>query len=140
LTDVPVGAIVVAAVFDVISAAGGDDHGWARDLFRAGTFTLMVGTTVMVLAMAAGLVDRARSSRPRTSTRTAINRHALTMSAVGILSVADIALRRNHYARALHTPAAVLVLTVVLLAAAVVGAALGGKLVYRRGVGVVGPR
>lgn len=140
LTDVPVGAIVIAASFDVISAAGGDAHAWPRDLFRAGTFTLMAGTTVMALAVVAGFIDRAHSSRPRTTTRSAINRHAATMGAVGILSVTDIALRRNHYAHAGHTPAVVLVLTVVLLAATVGGAALGGKLVYRRGVGVVGPR
>lgn len=86
--------------------------------------------------MIAGFVDRARGGRPRTSTSTAINIHATTMTAVGVLSVTDITLRQNHYVPALHTPTTVLVLTLATLIVAVAGAALGGKLVYRRGVGV----
>src|SRR3546814_2176796 len=38
LTDVPVGAYMLAAAFDVISFAGGDDQAWARDFYRAASF------------------------------------------------------------------------------------------------------
>ena len=35
LTDIPVGAYVLAAAFDVISFGAGDDQPWARDFYRA---------------------------------------------------------------------------------------------------------
>src|SRR5690606_38394366 len=48
LTDVPVGAFVLAAAFDVISIVGGDDEAWARDFYRAGSFALIGGAIVAV--------------------------------------------------------------------------------------------
>jgi len=42
LTDVPVGAYVLAAAFDLISFLGRDQE-WARDLYRAATFALIGG-------------------------------------------------------------------------------------------------
>src|SRR5678815_3705141 len=45
LTDVPSGAYVLAAVFDVVSFAG-QDNAWARDFYRAGTFALVAGAVV----------------------------------------------------------------------------------------------
>src|SRR3546814_1074379 len=50
LTDVPVGAYMRAAAFDVISFAGGDDQAWARDFYRAASFALIGGAIVSVLA------------------------------------------------------------------------------------------
>ena len=48
LTDVPVGAYILAAGFDVISFVGGDDEAWARDFYRAASFALIGGALVSV--------------------------------------------------------------------------------------------
>lgn len=49
LTDVPVGAYMLVAAFDVISYLGKNQE-WARDFYRAGTFALIAGAVVSVLA------------------------------------------------------------------------------------------
>lgn len=135
LTDVPIGAVVITVVLDVASAAG-SGHAWAREVYRAGTFALMIGTAGLIVAIATGLADRSRATTAGSEARQKVNVHALVMAAVGFVAVADILLRRQGYGDARHTPAAVLVLTVVLLALTVAGGALGGKLVYRIGLGV----
>ncbi|PZS34547.1 MAG: hypothetical protein DLM59_04565 [Pseudonocardiales bacterium] len=135
LTDVPIGAMAITAVLDVASAAG-SGHTWAREVYRAGTFALMIGTAVLIVAIATGLADRSRTTSAGSEARSKVNVHALLMAAVGVVAVADILLRRQGYGDARHTPAAVLVVTVVLLVLTVAGGALGGKLVYRIGLGV----
>src|SRR5215211_6643544 len=45
LTDIPVGAYMLAATFDVISVIG-DDQEWARDFYRAASFCLIAGAAV----------------------------------------------------------------------------------------------
>src|SRR5205807_7831433 len=43
LTDFPVVGYVLGAAFDVISVLGGNDHGWAREFWHAGTYTFIGG-------------------------------------------------------------------------------------------------
>jgi uncharacterized membrane protein len=50
LTDFPIAAYVLAAVFDIISAVGGNDHSWARELWHAGTYAFIAGAVVSVFA------------------------------------------------------------------------------------------
>ena len=139
LVHAPIGAIVAAAAFDVISAAGGDTHPWARDLFRAGTFVLMVGTVFMFAAVIAGVVDRNRETMPSSRTRRQVNRHAAVMSALTVLCVLEIVLRWGSYADARSSPAVIVALGLSALALAAIGGELGGRLVYRSGVGVQAP-
>jgi uncharacterized membrane protein len=139
LTDVPIGALVVAAVLDVISADGGG-HSWAREAYRGATFTLMIGTAFLFLTIAAGLVDRARVTSRGSRPRHAVNIHAVVMTGVGIMSIGDLVLRRNHYSDAPHTPGGVLALTLITVAVMLVGGALGGKLVFEGGLGVAPKR
>jgi uncharacterized membrane protein len=136
LVHVPIGAKVAAAAFDVISAAGGGTHPWARDLFRAGAFVLMIGTGSMFAAAIAGMVDRARWTAPSSRTRRQANWHAAVMSALAVLCVVEIVLRRGSYADAKSSPAVIVVLGLAALVLVVVGGELGGRLVYRGGVGV----
>ena len=46
LTDVPIAAYMLAAGFDVGSWIGGEDRGWARELWHVGTFVFVVGVAV----------------------------------------------------------------------------------------------
>jgi len=57
LTDIPIGAYVIAAVLDVISTAGGKDHAWARELWHAATFVFVAGAIVSVLTVITGFFD-----------------------------------------------------------------------------------
>jgi uncharacterized membrane protein len=56
LTDFPIAAYVLAAVFDV-TAFVGQSEAWARDFFRAGTYVFIGGAAVSVLAASTGFWD-----------------------------------------------------------------------------------
>ena len=84
LTDVPVGAYVLAAAFDVISFAGGDDQPWARDFYRSATFVLIGGAAVSVFAALTGLWDWLQSTEKGTQARRTANAHALAMVTVTV--------------------------------------------------------
>src|SRR3546814_5438575 len=93
LTDVPVGAYMLAAAFDVISFPGGDDQAWARDFYRAASFALIGGAIVSVLAVLTGFWDWLRSTERGTQARRTAHAHAWTLITGHILVSARIAVR-----------------------------------------------
>jgi len=135
LTDVPVGAIVLAAAFDVISFVGGSDETWARDFYRAGTYALVGGAIVAVFAALTGLWDRQRSTEPGTQARRTVNAHALTMVAATVLVVVGIVVRLVQWDEPATTGLA-LVLSVAAAVLTFMGGALGGSLVFDYGFNV----
>ena len=136
LTDVPITAYVFAAVFDVASVAGGQNHTWARELWHAGTYTFIGGAAVSVFAALTGLWDAWKSSEQGTQARRTINTHATIMLTVTVLAIADIAWRLNDYHTELVTPVGIAVLSVVIAILVSVGATFGGSLVYEYGFNV----
>ncbi|TML92888.1 MAG: DUF2231 domain-containing protein [Actinobacteria bacterium] len=124
LTDIPVGAYLLAAGFDVISAVGGDSHDWARELWHAGTFAFVGGVVVSVLAALTGFWDWWRSSEPGTQARRTINTHAWIMLTVTALAV--IHTRTS-------TPVGIVVISVVVAALVALGSTYGGTLVFDYG-------
>jgi uncharacterized membrane protein len=139
LVHAPIGAVVIAAVCDLVSLVGGSSHGWAHTWFNAATYALGVGTAALLAAAIAGFVDRARHSAAGSPDRAAVNRHAGVMSLMGIVCVIDLVVRISRHDSAPHTPAVLLALTLVALALAALGGELGGRLVYRAGMGVRPP-
>ena len=111
LTDIPVGAYMLAAAFDVISFVGGDDRLWARDFYRAATFALIGGAAVSVLAALTGFWDWKRSTEKGTQARRTVNAHAWTMLTVTALVLAGIAVRVAFFWDDRATPLLALVLT-----------------------------
>src|SRR4051812_19899581 len=91
LTDFPVAAYILAAVFDVIAAVG-RHHAWAGEFFHAGTFVFIGGAAVSVLAALTGFWDWLRSTEAGTQARRTANTHALIMVTVTVLALLDIAL------------------------------------------------
>lgn len=136
LTDFPIAAYVLAAVFDVISVIGGEDHGWAGEFWHAGTYIFIGGAAVSVFAALTGLWDAWKSSEAGTQARRTINTHATVMVTVTVLALADVAWRLNGYNTEAVTPVAVMVLSVVIALLVSVGAAFGGSLVYEYGFNV----
>jgi len=136
LTDIPITAYVVAAVFDVASAIGGKDHQWARELWHAGTYLFAAGVAVSVLAALTGLWDAWKSSHAGTQARRTINTHATIMVTVTALAIADLVWRIAEYDARAVTPVGIAVLSVVVAALVALGATFGGALVYEYGFNV----
>lgn len=135
LTDVPVGAYMLAAVFDVISAVGNDQE-WARDFYRAASFSLIAGASISVLAALTGFWDWLRSTEPGTQARRAVNAHAVTMVAVTVLVAAGIAARALALWDEPSTPGLALALTLAAAVLTVIGGSIGGSIAYDYGFNV----
>ena len=135
LTDVPVGAYVLVAAFDVISFVG-KDEAWARDLYRAGTFTLLGGFLVGLLAALTGFWDWLKSTTKGTQARRTVNAHAWTMVSVTVLVVVDIVMRWFIYEYVRYTPGRVMVVSILVAALTAVGGTIGGGLAYDYGFNV----
>jgi uncharacterized membrane protein len=137
LTDVPVVAYLFAAAFDILSIATHSGHPIvARQLYVAGTWTLLGGAVVSLLAALTGWADWHRSSEPGTQARRTINAHAVTMLTVTALVLVDLAIRALGQPDRASTSVVVLVLSIAAALLTFVGATLGGTLVFDYGFNV----
>jgi uncharacterized membrane protein len=137
LTDIPVAAYLFAAVFDVLSIALHSPHpAAARELFVAGTWAMLGGAAVSVLAALTGWADWHRSSEPGTQARRTINAHAITMIAVTLLVLTELALRGLGWSDRASSPGLVVLMSVVVALLVTVGATIGGTLVFDYGFNV----
>jgi uncharacterized membrane protein len=136
LTDFPIAAYLLAAVFDVASRIGGPSHAWARDLWHAGTFTFVAGVAVSVLAALTGFWDARQSSEAGTQARRTINTHAAIMVTVTVLALVDLVWRLAVYNSHLVTPTGLAILSVVVALLVALGATFGGSLVFEYGFNV----
>ena len=135
LTDIPVGAYMLAAAFDTISAVGHDEE-WARDFYRAASFALIGGAAVSVLAAATGFWDWLRSTEPGTQARRTANAHAITMVTVTVLIVTAIAVRALAYWDEASTPGVALAITLAAAGLTALGGTIGGTLAFDYGFNV----
>jgi len=135
LTDVPVGAYVLAVAFDTISAVGSDEA-WARDFYRAASFTLVAGAAVSVLAAATGFWDWIKSTEKGTQARRTANAHAWTMVSVTVVVLAGVVVRMVGFWDEPSTPGVALAFTVVVAGLTSVGSTIGGTLVFDYGFNV----
>src|SRR3954463_15418645 len=135
LTDIPVGAYMLAAAFDLISVVGNDQE-WARDFYRAASFCLIGGAIVSVFAALTGFWDWLKSTEAGTQARRTANAHAWTMLTVTVLVIVGICVRVFGYWDEQSTPVAALVLTLVAAALTALGGTLGGSLAYDYGFNV----
>jgi uncharacterized membrane protein len=136
LTDIPVAAYVLAAVFDVISVVGGVRHAWASEFWHAGTYTFIGGAAVSVFAALTGLWDAWKSSEAGTQARRTINTHATIMVTVTVLALGDIVWRLNDYHTHAVTPIGIAVLSGIIAVLVAVGATFGGSMVFEYGFNV----
>jgi uncharacterized membrane protein len=135
LTDIPVGAYMLAAAFDVIPAVGHEQE-WARDFYRAASFALIAGGAVSVLTALTGFWDWLRSTEPGNQARRTVNAHAITMVTVTLLIVAGIAVRALMFWDEPSTPGLALALTLAAAGLTVIGGSIGGSLAYDYGFNV----
>lgn len=135
LTDVPIGAYVIAAAFDVISFIG-SHTAWSREFYQAATFVMIAGALVSLGTVFTGVFDWWQSSEPGTQARRTINAHALIMVCVTLIVLTDLGLRWLRYHPAPQPPAAVLGLSLAAAVLVAVGSTYGGSLVFAYGFNV----
>ncbi len=135
LTDIPVGAYMLVAAFDVISFVGHEQE-WARELYRAGTFALVGGAVVSLAAALTGFWDWLKSTKKGTQARRTVNAHAWTMMLATVIVLVDIVLRWSVYDGDTYTGAVVLTLTLAVAVLTIVGGSIGGSLAYDYGFNV----
>lgn len=129
LTDVSVGAYVIAPALDVIAFAGRSES-WGRDLYMAASYTLLAGAIVSVFTALTGLADWLRM-RAGSEVRRIANTHALIMVAVQGLVITNVLLRFTDDLD--ETTPALLVLSLAILTLVTVGGMIGGSLVFDKG-------
>src|ERR1051325_9436460 len=91
LTDFPVAAIVIAAVFDVIAFVG-RGHAGAERWFYAAGYVFLAGVIVGLLALLTGFMDW-RDTEKGTQIRRMANAHGLAMLTVAALVLVNLGIR-----------------------------------------------
>jgi uncharacterized membrane protein len=135
LTDFPVVAYVLVAVFDLVSFIKGSGESVARDFFVSGTHMIVAGAIVSVAAAGTGFWDWLRSTEKGTQARRTANFHMAVMLTVTGVVIVDILVRLAAWDEGYAT-SAVLILSLLAGGLVALGAAYGGALVFDYGFNV----
>lgn len=133
LTDVPIGAYVIAPALDVI-AYFFRDRSWATELHSAAGWVFLAGAVVSLATMITGLADWLDTKRG-TQIRRMANAHALLMLTMTAVVVLNLVLR--FWVEGYFSPSLTfVVLGAAILGLAIIGGTLGGTMVYDFGFNV----
>ena len=127
LTDIPVAAYILAAVFDLISF--GASGTVARDFFISGTHVLVAGLIVSVPTALTGFWDWLKSTPNHTQAWRTANWHMAVMLTVTAIVIVDVLVRLANWDAGYAEPA-VLILSLVSGGLVAFGALYGGQMVY----------
>jgi uncharacterized membrane protein len=136
LTDIPVAAYVLVAVFDVVSRVAGDDSTIGRDFFVSGTHVIIAGAVVSLATALTGFWDWLKSSDPGTQARRTANWHMTVMLTVTAIVIVDIVIRLFQWSDHVATTPLVMILSIIAGGLVSIGALYGGELVYDFGFNV----
>jgi uncharacterized membrane protein len=134
LAHLTLGTFVAAGLFGLLSALPYAALP-SRELYRAAAFLLILGAVALVSALGTGFRERARHTMGGSPARLLPNAHAASMIGLGAVAVLDIALHEYAYPAVTKAPRPVLLATALLCGFAGMGGRIGGRLVYRLGVG-----
>jgi uncharacterized membrane protein len=132
LVTIPIGAWVVAFVFDLISRTSNEPYVYAR----GASWLLMIGIIGALAAAVFGFLDLLAIPAKTKAQRIALVHMTLNLVVVG-LEVIGYVLRGSRLHEPGGTPIGLIVLAGVALALLGTSGWLGGKLSYRYGVRVV---
>jgi uncharacterized membrane protein len=136
LTDIPVAAYVLVAVFDVISRVAGNDSSIGRDFFISGTHVIIAGAIVSLLAALTGFWDWLRSTSPGNQARRTANFHMAVMLTVTAIVIVDIIIRLAQWGDNEATSTLVMILSIVAGGLTILGSTYGGSLAFDYGFNV----
>jgi uncharacterized membrane protein len=135
LTDIPVAAYVMAALFDLISTICGKGNSVAHDFFVSATHVLIFGLVVSLFTALTGFWDWWRSTEPGNQARRTANWHMTVMLTVTGIVIIDVIVRvaqwDNGYSSLLAT-----VLSIIAGLGVAYGSTYGGSLVFDYGFNV----
>ena len=134
LTDIPIGAYVIAATFDLISFLLGD-RPVSHELWKAATFVFIAGQIVAFPTAITGLWDWWKSTPKHTQAWRTANWHMALMGTTTVLVAINIICRLSMDEQ-VHTPVALMILSLVIAGTVSWGALYGGALVYEMGFNV----
>jgi uncharacterized membrane protein len=134
LTDIPVAAYFLVAIFDVLSLILGEDSTTGADLYVAASWLLLAGFVVSIPTALTGIWDWWKSTAPRTQAWRTANWHMTIMLTVTALVIVDLLVRPSGEGATAEPFPTIL----SLLAGGLVslGATYGGSLVYDYGFNV----
>lgn len=135
LTDIPIGAYMLAAAGDLISFLW-KDASWSQEMFHAATWVMIGGAIVSLATALTGYLDWLKSTPKATQARRTANAHAWTMITVTVIVLIDIVVRIGKWDDP-STPVGVLILSLVAAGLTFLGAGIGGSLVFDYGFNVV---
>ena len=127
LTDIPVAAYILAAVFDLISF--GASGTVARDFFISGTHVLVAGLIVSVPTALTGFWDWLKSTPNHTQAWRTANWHMAVMLTVTAIVIVDVLVRLANWDAGYAEPT-VLILSLLAGGLVAFGALYGGQMVY----------
>jgi uncharacterized membrane protein len=133
LTDVPAAAYVIAPVLDVIAFAG-RSKAWGPHVHLAAGYVLLAGAGVSLLTALTGFFDWL-DTEAGTEIRRIANAHMITMLTVTALVLGDLGWR---FLTVTHdrTSLGLMILSLAIGGLLLIGALLGGSLVYDYGFNV----
>lgn len=132
LVTVPIGAWVVAFVFDLLSRGAGEPFVFTK----GASWLLIIGIVGALAAATFGFLDLLAIPTGTRAHRTGLTHMALNLVVVALEAI-GFAARRSHLDDPSGTPVGLIVLAGVALALLGASGWLGGKLAYRYGVRVV---
>jgi uncharacterized membrane protein len=132
LTDIPVAAFLLVAVFDFVSFFADGDL--AGDLYNAATYTLIAGFIVAIPTALTGFWDWLKSTPKHTQARRTANWHMTVMFTVVGIVIIDMLARSQADDGGVN--AAGLILSLIAGGLVSFGALYGGSLVYDYGFNV----
>jgi len=135
LTDVPVAAYILTAVFDILSKILGTGSTAGGHLYVAASYVLLAGAIVSVPTALTGFWDWWTSTPRHTQAWRTANWHMAVMLTVTAIVVVNLVLRWGRLYAA-GPSATVLVLSIVVGSLVTYGATYGGSLVYDYGFNV----
>jgi uncharacterized membrane protein len=141
LTDIPVAAYVLVAVFDIISFIAwkqNPETNVARDFFVAGTYVIIAGAVVTVPTIITGFWDWLKSTPRRTQAWRTANWHMAVMLTMSMIVAADIMLRFAYWDTGYEQGAdsTIMILSALIGVLVTFGALYGGAMVYEFGFNV----
>ncbi|MDQ4143976.1 MAG: DUF2231 domain-containing protein [Actinomycetota bacterium] len=136
LTDIPVGAYSLAAMFDIISFFTKDgSSNVSHDFFVSATHVLIFGAIFSVPTALTGFWDWLKSTPKHTQAWRTANWHMAVMLAMSAVVIVDIVLRLGRWDEG-ETNLVLMLLSALVGVMLTVGATYGGGLVYEYGFNV----
>jgi uncharacterized membrane protein len=135
LTDIPVGAYILAPIFEIVSFLF-KEQGWSKDMYHAATYVYIVGAAFSLLAAFTGFIDWLKSTEKGTQARRTANAHMAVMLVLTAIVILNIVLRVTVFLHDNYSSLLLVIFSIVIGLLVTIGGTLGGAMTYEYGFNV----